>query len=322
MRSHWSEGTNGCDRYNWFNWSNGIQRSYGGDRIAGATGARGQTGATGSTGSTGSTGDTGSTGETGSTGPTGPEGLVGLRGPIGPKGSTGATGDTGTFDTSSIIVFSNTTDSTSPAIGAVVIEHGGLGVTGNVYIGQHLSAKTAELGQGVSISEQGMIRVANTTDSTSPSTGSVLLEGGLGLMGAMSTGTGLYLPTAQGLPTLLDFYQKQSLTLTRTGGITTCPVYSQICTFIRIGHLCSCYLPTFVGTVMSNGFNLQLGEIPEAFRTVSFVPYVVVKGSINSINVLLTIEMSENIVISRLDDSNLVAGQTVVQYATQISWMV
>ena len=110
----------------------------------GDTGSTGPTGYTGNTGPTGAdssvTGPTGPTGPTGYTGPTGPTGadssVTGPTGPTGPTGYTGPTFNGGTI--ANALFVSNAEASISPTSGAVVVNSGGLGVVGNVYVGNNL----------------------------------------------------------------------------------------------------------------------------------------------------------------------------------------
>ena len=99
----------------------------------GYTGYKGDTGETGNKGETGDTGDTGSngiqgpTGYKGETGETGSKGETGSTGETGSKGETGFTGPTGTFDLTSVLHLTNTTNSSYVA-GALITD-GGLLVT-------------------------------------------------------------------------------------------------------------------------------------------------------------------------------------------------
>ena len=105
--------------------------------------AWGPTGATGPQGIPGDSGGlTGPTGSTGLIGYTGPQGLQGTTGATGPTGSrstiTGPTGYTGPAGTASNITnnvsISNTTATTSSITGALTVT-GGVGVSGNLYVG-------------------------------------------------------------------------------------------------------------------------------------------------------------------------------------------
>jgi hypothetical protein len=87
---------------------------------------------------TGPTGPQGIQGIQGVTGPTGPQGIQGIQGVT---GNTGATGPTGSFNTANQTTFSNATNSVSPATGAVILSAGGLGVTGNIYLGGNLDVQ-------------------------------------------------------------------------------------------------------------------------------------------------------------------------------------
>jgi len=92
------------------------------------TGAQGATGPTGSTGATGGTG-AGATGATGGTGPTGPSGEVGAQGNQGSPGTAGATGGTGpTGPTSEVTGPSGATGGTGPT--GATGPTGGTGATG------------------------------------------------------------------------------------------------------------------------------------------------------------------------------------------------
>jgi len=100
----------------------------------GTDGTDGTTGPTGVTGHNGTDGTTGSTGPTGVTGHNGTDGTTGPTGVTGHNGTDGATGPTGTFNTTSVLTITDTTQSTSYSTGCGVFS-GGIGVAGNIYVG-------------------------------------------------------------------------------------------------------------------------------------------------------------------------------------------
>jgi len=91
-------------------------------------------------------------------------------------------------------VLSNT-NSTSSTTGALTIV-GGVGVSGNVNIGTGLSVSgNANIGTGLSVQSAstlvGPVSVLSNTNSTSSTTGALLVVGGIGLSGRLTSGTGI-----------------------------------------------------------------------------------------------------------------------------------
>jgi len=91
-------------------------------------------------------------------------------------------------------VLSNT-NSTSSTTGALIIV-GGVGVSGNVNIGTGLSVSgNANIGTGLSVQSAstlvGPVSVLSNTNSTSSTTGALLVVGGIGVSGNLNVGTGL-----------------------------------------------------------------------------------------------------------------------------------
>ncbi|KAI8823797.1 hypothetical protein BJ741DRAFT_75425 [Chytriomyces cf. hyalinus JEL632] len=118
---------------------------------------------------------------------------------------TGALTTTGTDP----VVFSNTTDSTSPSTGSVVI-NGGIGIAKSLFIAgpQVITNVTDSTGLGTgsfvtsggasiagatfiggASTVSGQLTVLDTADATSPSTGSAVLSGGLGVAKAVYIGS-------------------------------------------------------------------------------------------------------------------------------------
>jgi hypothetical protein len=106
----------------------------------GPQGDQGPTGAQGDIGPTGPQGDIGPTGPQGDQGPTGAQGIEGIQGDIGPTGPQGDQGPTGAgIDLSSVVSISNSTVSTNPGDGALVVT-GGAGIGGDLNVGGNVIA--------------------------------------------------------------------------------------------------------------------------------------------------------------------------------------
>ena len=88
-----------------------------------------------------------------------------------------------TISADGVLRVNNSTGSTDKDTGSVIIE-GGVGIEENVNIGGTLDvADISTLGAttGVTISADGVLRVNNTTGSNNKDTGSVIIEGGVGI---------------------------------------------------------------------------------------------------------------------------------------------
>jgi len=152
--------------------------------IFGEIGPTGPTGA--GSGGGGETGPTGSAGSTGPTGEIGPTGYTGYTGEIGPTGYTGSVGPTGTFDTSTPLDLTNTTESTSSTTGALIVD-GGVGIaknlvlsaTSSVSIGSNATANTSSILDLTSTSKGFLVPRMTTSEKGgigSPATGLIMYD--------------------------------------------------------------------------------------------------------------------------------------------------
>jgi hypothetical protein len=202
--------------------------------IDGAVGSNGPTGFTGPTGYTGPTGFTGCTGPTGYTGHTGPF-MAGYTGPTGPTGISGSPGITSlsmnraindalipysttanvsTFVSSSLttsLASYLTTNQMSDALTSrllpyVTLPQMTLQIATSLSPYSTTSATNALLLSSMALcctttgnnTMSGTLRCTNTTPSISPTTGSVVIDGGMGVNGALYVnGTSFFLSPIQ-----------------------------------------------------------------------------------------------------------------------------
>ncbi len=187
----------------------GIQGIQGIQGTTGPTGPIGPTGSTGPTGPSGAMGANGTTGATGATGATGPQGTIGPTGSTGPIGATGATGATGSSATAggsnNQIQYNSsgsfagsasyTIDSGSTGTSEINIISPSSAVTTKLISDQvnNVTTLTTNATNGISMPS---LTVTNATQSTSPSTGAVIISnGGLGVAENAYIGGNINLPT-------------------------------------------------------------------------------------------------------------------------------
>jgi hypothetical protein len=162
----------------------------------GATGIQGTTGSTGATGATGATGPTGATGATGIQGVPGTTGATGIQGVGGNVGATGSTGATGLLQFPYVGIFTSTNVDAALNNGVT----GALQLAGGAYIGKNLIVNTdilvsstssfigtATMSTGLTV-QGGIVTARNGmlvqgSNSTSTSTGAVVVQGGIGVFG-------------------------------------------------------------------------------------------------------------------------------------------
>jgi hypothetical protein len=100
---------------------------------------------------------------------------------------SGGVGIAGNINSSGVLSITNTTGSTSSSTGATIIA-GGVGIGENLFVGNNVSIG-GNLSVTGSISSTSGVNFTNTTDSTSPTTGSVTIAGGLGVSKALYVGS-------------------------------------------------------------------------------------------------------------------------------------
>lgn len=159
--------------------------------FTGSVGAQGPQGFTGSVGAQGPQGFTGSLGFTGSIGPQGPQGFTGSIGPQGPQGFTGSRGPSDAIKA--------TNDTTSTTLYPVMVNAAGSDqvpkvTTSKLYFNANTGVLTI-VGEIIAdkltiqyttvtttlVQTDDIIQTLNTTQSTSTSTGALIIAGGAGI---------------------------------------------------------------------------------------------------------------------------------------------
>jgi hypothetical protein len=100
---------------------------------------------------------------------------------------TGGLGISGDTYTSGLVRVTNTIESSSSTTGSLRTA-GGVGISKNLFVGGNTNV-TGTLTVGGTISSSGPVTFTNTLDSTSPTSGSVVVSGGLGVMKALYVGS-------------------------------------------------------------------------------------------------------------------------------------
>ncbi len=99
----------------------------------------------------------------------------------------------------------------------------------------------------------------NTTDSSSSATGAMTIAGGLGIAKKLYVGTGIYLPTATGTASELNYYEDSgNITISFTGPFSG----DMTAKFIRIGKQVIFHWQDFTGT-STTGAKLS-GAVPQS----------------------------------------------------------
>ncbi len=104
---------------------------------------------------------------------------------------------------SGVVTFTNTTPTLSPTSGSVIMS-GGLGVTGNIWSAGAVNGATTEI-DGQSI-VHGIAYFASTLDSSTPTTGSAVCLGGMGVSATLRVGGKMYIGDRAQLSAGLDVY--------------------------------------------------------------------------------------------------------------------
>jgi hypothetical protein len=108
----------------------------------------------------------------------------------------GGMGISGSLYSNGSVVLSNSVDSTSTVTGTLILSNGGLGVAKSVHIGNSLYVGgTSTFLESVVVPDvevNGALTVSNTSPSTDATTGCAVFAGGVGIIGNLNVGTGLF----------------------------------------------------------------------------------------------------------------------------------
>ena len=85
------------------------------------------------------------------------------------------------------------------------------------------------------IKSSGQVQIQTNTDSSSVSTGSLIVSGGVGISKKLYVGDSLYLPTSGGTSSALNYYEEGTSTLTLSGLWASNPTV--IASWCRIGSI-------------------------------------------------------------------------------------
>ena len=175
------------------------------------------------------------------------------------KATSGSTFITLDTNSTGILNLHGTTDSTSSVSGGVIIS-GGVGINKKLYVGDTIVAAGAISGTTITgtgaltvgansitcgaINTSGITTSTNATDSTSYSTGSVIISGGVGISKHMYLNGGLYLSTSGGTPSVLDYCETgvsfSVLFKSTVGGGTTNTITVKLS---RVGNIVNMIVP-------------------------------------------------------------------------------
>ncbi len=120
-----------------------------------------------------------------------------------------------------------------------------------------------------------------TTDSSSTATGAIVTAGGLGVAKTIYTGTGISLPTSGGTATTLAYYQESTQSNTATGIWALGQALTL--TFTRIGRIVTLIIPAVSSTSNTASTITFSTAIPTQYRPANaiYVPFAVIDNGVN-----------------------------------------
>lgn len=115
-----------------------------------------------------------------------------------------------------------------------------------------------------SLEATGQLTTSDTTDSTSITTGALVVDGGAGIAKTLYLGIGLHLPTVGGTSSLLNFYETLEHSMTFTGPFVT-DITTDICLKRLDGFVTIC-IPDILGTSDTAATISTSTTLPARFR--------------------------------------------------------
>jgi hypothetical protein len=150
------------------------------------------------------------------------------------------------------------TNSTSSNTGTLIV-NGGIGLSQDIVVG-------------------GIAKISSNIDATSTSTGSLTVVGGLGVGRSAYFGTGIYLPTSGGVPTLLSVYEVLVDAAFQLSGPYASPITITV-TYVAVGRMCTMSVgsstggdissPATIATYISGGTTPYSYPVPSRFRPIT-----------------------------------------------------
>ena len=175
------------------------------------------------------------------------------------------------------------------------------------------------------INSSGQVQIQTNTDSSSVSTGSLIVSGGVGISKNLYCNA-LYLPTSGGTSSSFNYYEELSMTITFTGiWASDISITAKI---VRSGAIVVCYIPLFHGTSNSTslGFTSTLATaLPSRFcPTGSHYTHAVVQANGTTATGEIFVESGGIIAVYRdiTHTISFTTGQDNGLLYTHLSWNI
>ena len=159
--------------------------------------------------------------------------------------------------------------------GYLYVQGGSSGGGGNLYIGTTTTnMKTYFINNSLnimSLTSDGL-NITSTTASTSATTGSLIVNGGVGIGGSM------YLPTSGGTASALNYYEESSPSVTTAGGLVTTFTIN----IVKIGKSVTITFPALSSTATASS-GIYFSNLPTRFGSVIsnlYLPCIAYKNGV------------------------------------------
>jgi predicted acyltransferase (DUF342 family) len=189
--------------------------------------------------------------------------------------------------------------------GSEQLSQGGLDITsGSLIISGNLFVSGAITGAGAGTLDS--LTLTDTINSTGPASGTLIVDGGVGIARDLWEGGSEYLPTASGIASPLDYYEESTFSTGFIwGGVTVAPTLNLLVRIVRVGDLVNILIPNIIISNAGTHIDVISSTTPLPTR---FRPFVTVRGAASTI---IYNSSSTGPLVGELGEFNVSPGGTI-----------